>query len=553
MVEIADIQDRKSLEAWLKGQSQHVTVAIAQRAASRVLPLYWHWCLTDDDAQARDLTALPLLRAVMISGVACKTPTPDIKDASFAAADASFDVSASAASFAADAASFAAADASFDVSASAASFAADAASFAVAADAAAFFAAASDASAKRLFWDCVRRDAEGLAAGGTLSARPLWHDSASPFRRLWDAIVQAGGARTTKDQANWTFWIAWYQAELGGVPMLGKPERTLEMLSEIALIDPDFWDQGPDVVNPRIREIWQTYKTLPKADPAELLIAENLLQASLSDFKFDTVQRLMRMEPFAQDLKFLEDTVRLATFLEDAEDLCEDIDLLSMSLERQGRAVQGAGYVRTYLDAVSVEFSKARQMNRLNVGKVVKYGHFLQEASLDAQTRKEFGSLLSVSLDGVVDGLANLVRTHFGATLLRFAPLEELELEADTNAWEYLNELRHAVQDLQEQRNKEVVTPLDEEGIAVLKAICDEIERTLRAHGQASGEVQDSLQRELNYRFALLTVSLSLYAARARQNAGTLSAIVEGVLKAFKQAKGLYALWDVIRRTLLNG
>ena len=61
--------------------------------------------------------------------------------------------------------------------------------------------------------------------------------------------------------------------------------------------------------------------------------------------------------------------------------------------------------MRTELDAVLEEFSKARQNGTMNVGELVKYGEFLQEASHDEATRQEFG-LAAKRLDAIVSDLA---------------------------------------------------------------------------------------------------------------------------------------------------
>ena len=87
MIEIEDIKDQGSLKRWLiewpqengkdEAQARAIAVSIAHRAAMRVLPLWWAWTLTDD-ARNRDLTALPVLRCSLISGVAVIAPTPEI-------------------------------------------------------------------------------------------------------------------------------------------------------------------------------------------------------------------------------------------------------------------------------------------------------------------------------------------------------------------------------------------------------------------------------------------------------------------------------------------
>ncbi|WP_296762985.1 hypothetical protein, partial [Sediminimonas sp.] len=87
MVEIADIKDEDSLRAWLEDQSREVSVWIASRAAARLLPVWWDAVL--DWAYEEDLTALPVLRSLLIASVAAVGPADDIRsDAAAAAADA---------------------------------------------------------------------------------------------------------------------------------------------------------------------------------------------------------------------------------------------------------------------------------------------------------------------------------------------------------------------------------------------------------------------------------------------------------------------------------
>ena len=69
-MDVSEIVDPDSLEAWLnslprgtdaeKAEAHRWAVLIAHRAAMRVLPLFWHWSLTNE-ARKDDLTAIPVL------------------------------------------------------------------------------------------------------------------------------------------------------------------------------------------------------------------------------------------------------------------------------------------------------------------------------------------------------------------------------------------------------------------------------------------------------------------------------------------------------------
>ncbi|MDZ7708664.1 MAG: hypothetical protein U5K36_00005, partial [Roseovarius sp.] len=70
MVEIADIKDRDSLEAWLKDQPREVSVWIAaSRCGGAGAADLVEAAPTEDWARERDLTALPVLRSLLMSSV----------------------------------------------------------------------------------------------------------------------------------------------------------------------------------------------------------------------------------------------------------------------------------------------------------------------------------------------------------------------------------------------------------------------------------------------------------------------------------------------------
>ena len=196
MVEISGIKDSESLEAWLEGQPREVSVWIASRAAARVLPLLWRRVLTKDWARKRDLTALPVLRSLLISSVAAKMSTYEMKAA---------------------------------------------AARAVAAD----------------FWDIVRADAAQVSDGDIPWILPLWGEAPNPFAENWQEVKARVQASDTAD--DWQFWIDWYQALLDGRPMLGDDARTWEMFEKIALIAPKDWKPGPAKIAAEIRRLFPHY------------------------------------------------------------------------------------------------------------------------------------------------------------------------------------------------------------------------------------------------------------------------------------------------------
>jgi len=263
MVDVTEIEDRDSLEAWLNARPeatrQQDAVTIAHRAAMRVLPLYLAWQSTRSPQD--DLTALPVLRVSLISGVATLASTPEIRNAdAFAAAADAFaaraDAFAAAAdAFAARAAAFAAAAAAARAAAAAAAARADAA-----ADAAAF-AARADAD---IVWQEIQHDAGRLQAGDSPMQAPLWHDPENnPLAQAWDDTVKSWTAADT----DWSFWIRWYDSALNPTR---HGAQNGPMLTEIATQDDAFWEGSDAEVNERIAAIVQRH-AIPASENAETI------------------------------------------------------------------------------------------------------------------------------------------------------------------------------------------------------------------------------------------------------------------------------------------
>ncbi len=266
MVEISEIWEGDSLEAWLNDQQREFATVIASRSALRVLPLYWKWSLSDVAKEA-DATALQALRANFIAAVACKSATAAIKEASVDVT-ASF---ASSASYASSASGFASAS----VSSSSASFASG---FAASSSA---FAASSGFAA---VWENIRQDCADLEVGQDLLSTQLWSDE-NPLADLWTDLRPKILSTENWQPGDWQFWVEWYEQMLD--PVSNPPNW--ELLEQVALIDPDIWNAGPEAVSAAIAAI-------------QLGFAERAL-ATGERFEFDEGRKLFVRNPVAAEDK----------------------------------------------------------------------------------------------------------------------------------------------------------------------------------------------------------------------------------------------------------
>ena len=295
MVEIDDIKDSESLQAWLETQPQKTSVAIAHRTAMRIFLTYWDWVLTSEYAQKHGLTVLVVSRCNLISGVAAFYPTPEISDKVKAAA-AFVATAATAASAAASHSASSYSASYYDTAIAAAVTAATAATAAFTAGAAftddveAVAFAAGFAAVASVIWRAIRADCLDLVEGRPLDQVALWRDEPNPYADVWVQIK----TRLQSDPVDWSFWIKWYEASLNGQPL--NPD----MLEEIALIDSRDWRQGAAHVNALIAGIEKAYllKATPLAERMELnpatgrlrVIPERMSQKTLYNNVLETVR-----------------------------------------------------------------------------------------------------------------------------------------------------------------------------------------------------------------------------------------------------------------------
>lgn len=197
MISAKDIKDRDSLKQWLKEwpdsqgmdeeAARKVAVTIAHRVAMRVFPITWKW-FSSEAARKRDLTALPFLRCSLISGVACKYPTPEIKKAA-------------------------------DAATATAAYAAD--------------AAGDD------IWGQIQDDAVLIESGEDLSNKGLW----SPTPPDWFRVDEVPMLDAWQDEPEtWGFWARWWNYSQVGKPL------DWALQEKVALIADEGWEQVPEHV-----------------------------------------------------------------------------------------------------------------------------------------------------------------------------------------------------------------------------------------------------------------------------------------------------------------
>ena len=214
-MDAVDVKDRESLEAWLTGRPRGDSIWIAHRAAMRVLPA-WAWRMPSYAAQGLALSEPPILRALLTSGVGCGYATPEVKDASAAAARANIIT-----------ATPSLASAFYSASASGALTAI------TPAVASASAAAVASGAASAILWEQIKQDCLALQRNAALQEVPLWLGVPNPFLSEWGPVINKWLA-----DPDYAFWLRWYEAALAGTP------PNWPLLRDIALIPDADWEKG---------------------------------------------------------------------------------------------------------------------------------------------------------------------------------------------------------------------------------------------------------------------------------------------------------------------
>ena len=279
------------------------------------------------------------------------------------------------------------------------------------------------------------------------------------------------------------------------------------------------------------------------------LLSTRLMRASIGDFHFDDLTRVMRLMPFEEDLRRLRDPDKLKQFIEQAEDLRDGMRTLSNAVSQSGGNMQGAG-IAPYLEGIISELDRAKTSDTLRVGKIIEYGEALEDFSIDTPTQSELGEPISKDLTRQVNALLELTRSHFADTFLRFAPLRDIEMDPDQTPTQALAQVKALLRSTRAAAQNNLI-PLAPEDDEVFTHILRSIEKLIRAHGQATTEKdRASYQREINFKLALFTNSIGLYQIKAKNYGDKLGTGVDWLLKQLRRVKGLSELIELFTENL---
>ncbi len=214
-----EITDDESLKAWLKTRPAADDDILAARIGLRVFPL-WGWRMERDWAVKKKLTALPILRILLIKSIS----QGDKDKYNRAKARMAAALAAALAADADDAAAAAANVAHADVVTSTGY-------------------APPYAYAQRILWAAVSANASALQNGQDPSHLHLWHDAPPDW---WEFMMGEAIAIWDKDPETWVFWRRWLDGMIAGQPL------PFDLLDAVASIGESVWEAGPEAVATRI-------------------------------------------------------------------------------------------------------------------------------------------------------------------------------------------------------------------------------------------------------------------------------------------------------------
>lgn len=541
-MEIAEVVDQESLQAYLEGLEGDAGLQTARRvafrASARVAPLALSYFSSGIKHSNLALTPLPIFGALAFGELANTKHTPlrGLADAAARAVAISVEVARSG-GHAGYAAAFAA-DAAFETARGAignSTFSLDAvrtASLAVSVQ-------AKNAALAPVVWETVRDDLSWIEEQSFTRTHPLWQNERQlRFVELaWMNLKIA--LEKNDDGIDWRFWTVWYERVLAGKNT--HVSLMAPILNHITRLD---WLGDPAKVNSLFDELLSIYL-------AEDAAAETLISATPVEFSFEQMLRVMRLIGKDQSTDHLRDPAIVQSFLDDAEDVREGLD----DFVDDARDMQGGNFVgplRKRAEKILNEFDRARNDTHLRAERIVMLSNDLEIFSKDEKATSDLGTTLKKILDTRLDNLKRLCRTHFGPAYETLAPLAGLKFDQISQD-EVLRMFNDAIAWIESLDDGQFI-PLDGEGVAVFHDMRQELYDYRAAIEEAN---TDDFRRILEDRFAASSGAMGLavgrFVERSADAAGKTNSAAVTLAKGQKTAKGLYDIMQPIIDFLAGG
>ena len=256
------IDNLDAFEAWLNNQPKEVACVMAHRTAARMWPIIALDVVHEEfHSTWRANLTKSTLRCSLASRLVCIEPNAPRATAAARAADAN--------------------------------------ASAAAADVARAAAAADDVAGQAYVWESLSADVKRIEDGMRpvdLVQAPLWPDAPMP-RKLaenWQSLRDV----LVRDDANWQFWIDFYEGILAGGAY--APAR-IALMDKVAQMPDEFWEKPAREVNAHIAGMYQEFldSQRPAAPPVDqrgaflkMLLAEPLQTVAQADMLAGQIERV---------------------------------------------------------------------------------------------------------------------------------------------------------------------------------------------------------------------------------------------------------------------
>lgn len=531
-MEIAEVQDRESLQRYLEalpeGDRHEIARLVSSRAATRVLPfaaLEFSLPLGDSEFGRGALTSLgvvlsvsldiePVRTSFRVSGGEITASSFGNRSSSIAFASAVF-------------ASFVPNDSeSFKQDLDLLSTVTDAA-----VDAAAYAAEALKEESSTI-WFQVRRDIVDKKVD------ELWMGMAPPAKvsAAWKHVkVQL----QSDSNLDWSFWIAWYERILDGRNVL--PDALVLVFNRLRNED---WEKGPAHINPMFDGVLAQYR-------AQDLARSAALQTDISKaayFDFIAVNQQMRAVSFPSEQSAFPDDAARDAFLAAAKDLrfllLDWVELAQAHLRGRNAPLTITVSIAHILDQLS-DLENGKDVSLRNL---VRLGSTAKRLARSDEVFADLGENLLELLNEALDDYSALMRVHLGDVLAALDALRSLEL-GDVDSAELLASMTQGYARLKEFDTTEILPP-DQRTAAIFNDMIADLESEQSEIAEARTQTaRDMRGKRFAEKFGGVSATLSNYVDKGTRGLKKGGAQFDELVKWSKRWENIEKIkdwWDAL-------